>query len=135
MRIFFVITLVCICSTGCVNQPISRKTIDKTVYAKIAMLCPDIRSKVVNIYYFDGDCSICISKAMDLENEFRGNAMEKVLYIATTQNEYAARFNIENIGIKSCYIISDSAEYNSFFSLNTITKIDKNLKIIEERKY
>ncbi len=130
--VFFIIFLQINCNNDSKVKPLGKK-IDKEIYDLIMKECLSFTHKKVLVYYMDGDCSICIGKAKELEsnNEYSKDETKFVL-MAVTNNINLFKNNMLVAKFRSCVIIDQSREYNTYLPLHSVTTIDEDKNIINQ---
>ena len=115
----------------CACRPATKVYINQKLYNRISSICPDSNNSPIVLYYFDGDCSICIAKARYIETTLikSKNAM-KPIFIARTINPEVLKFNIRNAQIKSCVFIDNGNSFEHDFTLLQILKIDQDRSFV-----
>lgn len=103
--------------------------IDKSVYNKIITNCSALENLSLVIYYFDGDCSLCIARLIEIEGDLINKKDVKAIFIAKTKNAAAFFYNLKTSGVKSCVIIEKENLFNQYFRLNEIIRVNKDRAI------
>ncbi len=127
-----ILLLTCLCGCGS-SKP--KVYVDPAAVNKIQSKCPSIKGKDLLVYYLDGSCSFCISKADEIEKSLKANTKKAAVFVATTQNANVTLFNFEQANIKSCIIIDDSARFEKFLPLNSVTLVKPDGEIISQTNH
>jgi hypothetical protein len=98
--------------------------LDKNTYEKLMNLCPDKNISDLIVYYFDGDCSICLGKAREVDSLCRQIQSTRVVFIAKAINPaiFIPRWN--GLKIRSCVYIERNNEFEKSLKLLKVTKIN-----------
>lgn len=117
------------------EEKTSKQMLDATAIAKIKKNCPGVDGKYVKIYYLDGDCSMCIGKAKELELKHTDTLQGAIVLIALTKNEHVFRLNMESAEIKSCFIVDELGYFGTVFKLNMVTHVNRDHTIERQEPY
>ena len=109
---------------SCQNSHIQKKQekISADGYQKIIGVCPDAARKNILLYYFDGDCAICLGKASYIEKYAIAHRLKPVL-IAKTLNPAVLQYNIKNLNIQTCILIEKNQEFEKELDFMKVTKV------------
>jgi hypothetical protein len=112
---------------GCEN----RRYLDLAGYNKIISLCPspDIKNEDMIVYYFDGDCGLCLAKVIFLEKRYSNDTNVKLIFIAKTLNPDVLKYNLSDKKIKSCVYLENKNEFEKILSF------EKTIKLYTDRSY
>jgi hypothetical protein len=111
------------------NSP--KRRLPTVAYNKITNSCKELNGFDLHIYYFDGDCSLCIAKLLEQEDKVKNEKDVRAVFIAKTRNAATLEYNLQDKNIKSCVIIDKGEEYASFFKLNQIVLVNKQMEMKE----
>lgn len=114
--------------------------ISNGLYSYLNGNCHEEDKKNRVVYYFDGDCSFCIGRVIELDERFRNSKDTMSINIALTRNPAYLKFQLKERNISPCVIISTNAtEYDTLirkeFELNKIYLIDKDQEISQFNGY
>jgi len=77
------------------------------------------------IYYFDGDCSMCLAKVKAIEQfARRGHSEFTPVFIAKTTNPKGMRFNLAQLHITTPVYEEQNNEFERSITFNTVTQVD-----------
>ena len=97
---------------------------NKSEYDTIINLNPKNKNADLVIYYFDGDCSLCIAKVRYIEKVLKNNRYVKLLFIAKTLNPDILKFNLNNIKLKSYVFIDKNDFFNNKLNMNEVIRLN-----------
>ena len=124
--LFITITLTYSCQHHYVQQ--NQEKITNDIFKKIAEICPgEIRNGML-VYYFDGDCAICLGKASYVEKYANARGLKPVL-IAKTLNPAEFNYNVEKLNVHACVYIEKNREFENHISFMKVAKIDADRNI------
>ncbi len=99
-------------------------------YRRLLLKCPDIRGKELNIYYMDGDCSVCIGKAIRLDSIVAQSPNLAAVFVSRSDNSVLTDFYFNKAHIKGCKIAdADSILSNSGIKFNEIVSVSRDLSV------
>lgn len=131
--------MVCLCFIfqNCSNQDNSTR-IDKVYFNKLVKLDESYRNEDLIVYYFDGDCALCLAKVKYLEEKKSILKNTKVLFLTKTINPEAMRFSLSKIVPGVIVHLDNANQFAGILSFNKITKINNDRVIergFEEREF
>jgi hypothetical protein len=117
---------------ACKQDP--KAIMDATTYEQIGRFCPassDRKDWIV--YYFDGDCSMCIAKVKYIQNKVADSLGLKPVFIAQTLNPEILKFNLSTAGINSCVYIDKNNNFIKKLYSGQVLRVNsnRNYEIIE----
>jgi hypothetical protein len=86
------------------------------------------------IYYFDGDCTMCIAKVKNMQDSRKRFDGAKMIFIARTANPIVMRFNLNNVApdaevaIDNSDLLLDVLPFNKISKLNTDRTLDEDFE-------
>lgn len=107
------------------NRKISTKEL-----SFISESCPTL-TYPINLYYLDGNCSLCLAKAKNFDDTKNYYDRRSVIMFITS-NPSMTKIYIEGISLQSCIILDSSTLFAKSLSLNTIYNISKKGEILSE---
>jgi predicted DCC family thiol-disulfide oxidoreductase YuxK len=107
---------------------------DNKTYKQLIHLIPDVKDTNSLIYYFDGDCSMCIGKVKYIETKELPKKALKLIFIARTQNPALLEFNTKSLSIKSSIYIEKHNEFAQVLKFDGIIELNRD-KIIVPNAY
>lgn len=116
-----IVTLVCSCQNRHVPQ--NQEKVSRATYQKILRICPAAVRKVLLVYYFDGDCAICLGKASYIEKYANARGLTPV-FIAKTLNPAEFQYNLKKLNVLACVHIEENHEFENKIFFMKVMKID-----------
>lgn len=116
-----IIISTCTCQNRHVNQ--NQEKISEEAYQKIVKICPGGNRKVMLVYYFDGDCAMCLGKASYIEKYANARGLKPVL-IAKTMNPAEFRYNLQKLNIRTYVYMEENREFENKISFMKVTKMN-----------
>nr|WP_294991350.1 hypothetical protein [uncultured Sediminibacterium sp.] len=116
-------------NSGC--QEYHKKKITQNELYVIESSCPK-QVNPVNLYYLDGDCSLCLAKAKDFDENKFGNG-GKTLILFKVSNPVLANMYIQAISLRSCVILDSTNLFAKSFVFDHVYEISKNGEILSEK--
>lgn len=116
------------------QKPVEKVNLmDHTLLDSIYVKCPEVKKKPLTIYYLDGDCPSCISKAKTLETQHQNQTIDrKLVLMAITQNINMLTYNLKSSNITSCILIVKPEQLTAQIPLHSVTTIDPTGKILKQ---
>ena len=120
-KLMTIISLGILIFSGCEN----RRYLDVASYNKIISLCPNSGTKNNNVivYYFDGDCGLCIAKVIFLEKKYSNDTNVNLIFIAKTLNPDVLKYNLSDKKIKSCVYFENGNEFEKILNFEKLIKL------------
>lgn len=125
----WLILLICIFSCSPPSQ--QGQKIDSLVYNKLIDSCSVATNKEIFLYYFDGDCPLCLGEAKEMEETIKNRDDITTLFIVTTANPELFENNINRLHLQSCIIIDNELNFTKTFKFNSKIRIDSAMNITE----
>lgn len=97
----------------------------------VITVCAPKQVYPVNLYYLDGDCSFCLAKAKDFDEQKMNNGGGSII-IFTTSNPTMTKLYIQEIMLRSCVIIDSSNAFAKSFALNSRYEISEKGEVLSE---
>ncbi|KRT14627.1 hypothetical protein ASU31_18330 [Pedobacter ginsenosidimutans] len=87
---------------------------------------------ILLVYYFDGDCSMCLAKVKAIE-KYTSAAKSGLspVFIAKTMNPQVMHFNLAQLNVKSAVYQERHNEFEKAIVFNKITKINPKRVVTE----
>lgn len=120
--IIFVFLLVLLFHSGCKHH--SSKYLDAKTYSKLVGTCSNLKNKDLIVYYFDGDCGICLAKVNFLEKKYSSNENLNLLFIARTFNPDILKYNLTTQKIRSCVYIEHQNEFEKALKFDNVIELN-----------
>jgi hypothetical protein len=121
------LSLVCACRNSNGQRNIT-ENISGVTYQKILKICPSENRDELLVYYFDGDCSICLAKASYVEKYAQTHHLKPIL-IAKTLNPTEFQLNLSKLNIRACVHIEANQEFENKISFMNVIKVSTDLHI------
>lgn len=125
IRIAILLIIIISTTNACqnLNMHQNQEKISEQTYEKIVKFCPGGYRKVMLVYYFDGDCAMCLGKASYIEKYANARGLKPVL-IAKTMNPAEFRYNLQKLNIRTCVYMEENLEFENKINFMKVTKID-----------
>jgi len=114
---------------GCQRHP-RRKITDKELSVIIKSCSEQVYP--VSLYYLDGNCSFCLAKAKEFDEEKFGRGAGSIILFKAS-NPIMAKMYIQGISLRSCVILDSSNLFAKSFGLNSMYEISEKGEILSER--
>jgi|GEM_PF-2967628 len=131
IRAYYKLCVLLLLLPGC-NAPVNR--MNNTTYNELSTLLSGFKGNNSLIYYFDGDCSICIGKVKYIESNELKKGEFNLFFIARTRDPAMLKFNTDALKIKSHITIEKNDEYANALKFNEIIMIKED-KVIVPNSY
>jgi hypothetical protein len=133
MKIIIISVFSIISLFGCrfVNK---KENIDKRILETLETHKKHSLPEVFNVFYFDGDCSLCIGKLKAVKDLISTQKANKLYLLALTRDTISFKYNMEKNDIKDPIFIFSSDTAIKSLNLNELLMIDKNGKILSKTK-
>lgn len=130
-KVILIISLLKIVLIGCNYNSASKMYIEPKDYNDIIMQCPSLKASNIIVYYFNGDCSICVGKILQVEHDLKKSMNAEALYIAKTSDPSFLTYSLKRNHITSCVIIENKKDTSmqKYFKLDEFYIIDKNREV------
>lgn len=126
----FVVGLFVQCiSDGCQNHP-GRKVSDKELFDIKESY--SLKKYPVELYCLDGNCSFCLAKAKEFDEQRSGKGMGSIILFKTA-NPVMTSLYIRDVSLKSCVILDSTYAFAKSFALNTVYTISEKGEILSEK--
>lgn len=125
--VIVVCSLILLFYSGCKHY--SSQYLNVKTYSKLTGTCNGLKNKDLIVYYFDGDCGICLAKVNFLEKKYRSNESLNLLFIARTFNPDVLKYNLTTQKISSCVYIEHQNEFEK------VLKFDNVIELNTDRSY
>lgn len=97
------------------------------VYKRLQEIFHMKKNSNMIIYYFDGDCPMCLAKVRAIENYLKENKSDMApVFIARTMNPQMMQFNLDKLKVTSQTYAEKNNEFEKDLNFNMITKINSN---------
>lgn len=96
----FVISFV-IC-TSCKREKV--RLMPRQVYDKLISTCPGTAGKQLEIYYMDGDCSMCIAKAVLIDSLAKKKDDVSVIFVVRSENQILTNYYFRENRVQACIL-------------------------------
>ncbi|WCT13773.1 hypothetical protein [Mucilaginibacter jinjuensis] len=120
-------SLACACRNGS-GQQNKTENISGDIYRKILKICPSENQEELLVYYFDGDCSMCLAKASYVEKYAQTHHLRPIL-IAKTLNPTGFRLNLSKLNVRACVRVEENREFENKVDFMKVTKISTDLHV------
>lgn len=127
--ILLIIVLTSALVNGCSPKP--KNPINPEVYNAVVKSCP-ANTRKISLYYLNGDCSFCVGKALDLEQQNAGDTEMQTVLIAKTGNLEATKLLFAD-RIKSCILYDTSGHYDKLIGIGKIYTLSRSGDILSVR--
>ena len=107
--------------SGCNSTP--KVYMNASHYNSIKKLCAKTKPVLI-VYYYDGDCSLCIAKVKFLDSKFRDSEDTNTVFISKTLNPSILKFNLDNLKLHSCLYDDQKNDFSHVLKLNQVLKIN-----------
>lgn len=118
-----------ICFFYCCTRQHKKSILSFKTSSSFLTMCPELKGKKYLVYYFDGDCSFCIAKILNVQKEAAGKKEYGVLLVARTFNPELLAFNLKQYKISSCIIYEKHNDFNNELMINHVMCVEKNREI------
>lgn len=131
-NVLILLASICFLSSCRQKNKDNKQLLDQQIYDTLVSQCPNIAGKAMQLYYFDGDCSFCIGKVLELEGQ-RSKEGKMGLFIARTNNVIATRAVFKGAPVKSCILYDEKGRYEKYMQVGMIYLIDEEKHIVSSR--
>lgn len=98
--------------------------LNEKVYSRLQNICAGAKDANLLVYYFDGDCALCLAKANAIEHYAVKNPDNlKPIFIAKTMNPQSLQFNVNKLNLSSCVYVEKNREFEKDLNFMKVTKI------------
>src|ERR1700744_3309163 len=129
MKYTHTLTLLLVVLAISCNAPAPKEIMNKSLYERVAGLCPGPAKNDLVIYYFDGDCTMCLAKERFIEQKLKNKNSIRPVFIAKTRNPRSVEFTLHSLNIASCVYVEKDNEFEKTLNFLKIVKVDKDRSI------
>lgn len=88
--------------TSCKKE--KARLMPRQVYDKLVSKCPGSAGKQLEIYYMDGDCSMCIAKALLIDSLAKKKDDVSVIFVVRTENQILTNYYFRLNRVQACIL-------------------------------
>lgn len=88
--------------TSCKKE--KTRLMPRQVYDKLVSKCPSSAGKQLEIYYMDGDCSMCIAKAILIDSLAKKKDDVSVIFVVRTENQILTNYYFRLNRVQACIL-------------------------------
>ncbi|TXJ22269.1 MAG: hypothetical protein E6Q24_21330 [Chitinophagaceae bacterium] len=115
----------------CTHANSSAIYLEQATYDKLAAPCAKEGKDHLIVYYFNGECSICFAKIIQIESELKNKPNTRAVYLAQTIDSALVSYSLKKNNVSACLLVEGTADssYRKYFQLNEVYEIDEKRRV------